>query len=651
MKLFTPGRMGSMWLKNRLVIAPLSTNFPSANGEVTPEFTEFYVRRARGGAGLIILESTDVDAPMGKCGYTDLRIDKDMYMPGLFQLVDRLHMAGTKVALQLNHAGGMLGDRDRSDLVPVAASGLIYGKNKKLAREATIDEIHRLQEKFVMAAERAKKVGFDAVEIHGGHGYLIAGFLSPWTNKRTDEYGGSVENRARFAVELVEELRRRVGPRYPILFRISGDEFVKGGRHLEETIRVVELLKAAGVDCIHVTAGTHRIPQLEARRAQVESMKYPQAWKTYLAREIRQRCGITTIAVGTIRDVDVAERVVQEDADFVAMARGWIAEPDWGIKARAGLPVRRCINCNSCILYRSYYAGKLRCCVNAMAGRESFLTEPESLPKAAPERVAVVGGGPAGMEAARVAAIRGRLVTLFEKKDRLGGNLVPAGKIDLKEKIRWITEWEEEQLRTLGVNIVLNTEATADMLAEEGFRRAIVTAGSLPRPLRDIGDFRDARVAEAVDVLNGDAVLPESDERVYVLGSGLTGLETAYFLACTGKKVTVLSRSRKKQDLMSIGDPQNMAELLIGLARKGVLIRDGIRYKGLNRERFSFEEGGVLQEVPYGGIVLAQGLLPNDSLARSLHERGVEVLLAGDCVQPRTILTAVSEGFMAGYTV
>lgn len=652
-KLFEPAKIGSLQLRNRVIMAPLSTNFPSVSGEITPEFTAFYLERAKGGVGMIITEWANVDYPLGKGGYTQMRLDDDCYIPMLCQFTEIIHETGAKVCLQLNHSGGMFGDRGRSDLSPISASSIVYGKNNKLAREATIDEIHYLQNQFIMAAERAKMGGFDAVELHGATSYLISNFLSPWTNLRTDEYGGNTENRARFAVEIVRGIREKCGSDFPILFRISGDEMVPEGRHLDETVEVVNLLKAAGITCAHVTAGAARDASLPARRAHICPTGYPQGWKSYLAREIRERCDIPTIAVGSIRDVEVAERIIAEDADFIAMARQLIADPHWVNKAQSGGNIRKCVSCNSCVLHRSIYGSKLRCCVNPMAGNEYRLVPPEERPAKQKKKIAVIGGGPAGMQTARVAALRGHTVTLYEKEAWLGGELIPACGADIKYKFRWIIDWLETELAKLPVEICLNKTVSAQELKESDFDSIIVATGSNPRMFSPVREFYTAhtdspRVLIATDYLAGWKRVPEGCKTALVLGAGNIGQEAAYMLAKQGLDVKLLEGYRTKETML-IGDINNAMELMDAMLDAGVKILDHTQIVSIGEDSV---QTTVLDEpvtMPYDVLLIAQGLIPNDALLKELENCGKEVIPIGNVVKDRTAFFAMHEGFTAGY--
>jgi len=672
--LLAPGEIGSLRVKNRVLMAPVSTNFATAEGEVSPELISFYERRAKGGTGLLILECVNVDFPRGKTGHTQMRIDNDRFVPKLHELAEILHEAGASTALQLNHSGGLYGDRSREALKPVAPSPFLYGKLMIEAKEATREEIHRIRNNFVDAAERAALAGFDAVEIHGAHGYLLAEFLSPWTNQRKDEYGGSTENRARLALEIVQGIRKRL-PCFPIIFRISGDEFVSperelpedfavlksermeernlSGRGLSETIEVVNLLKGAGVDCFHVTAGTHRLPHTFSRRAQVEGMGMGQGWKSYLAGEIRRTCGVKTVAVGVIRDHGVAEEILSRgDADFVALGRGLIADPDWVSKARTKKVVRKCIGCNSCVQYRSGYGWKLRCAVNAMAGREYRLVEPEIAGKAPSlKKILVVGGGPAGMEAARVAALRGHTVTLIEKKTALGGRLAAAGILEEKSKIRWLSEWLQGELAKLNVEIRVGIEITEMALSGGGFDALVVATGALPDSKRlptiknpgSRGFF-----AQAVELLEGTASIPEGTEKVLVVGGGLIGCETACYLAQKGFRTTVVTR-REKDSLGADMDPINRYETLSSLFKLKVGIKDRIRLVEISPEAVRYENGsGEILDETYDFILFAQGMEPDRTISPRCEDIFPEVYRIGDCSSPRNILYAVYEGFSVG---
>lgn len=655
MKLFQPAKIGSLQLRNRVIMAPLSTNFPSVSGEITPEFTAFYLERAKGGVGMIITEWANVDFPLGKGGYTQMRLDDDCFVPMLCQFTEIIHETRAKVCLQLNHSGGMFGDRGRSDLSPISASAIVYGKNNKLARAATVEEIHQLQDKFIMAAERAQLGGFDAVELHGATSYLIANFLSPWTNLRTDEYGGSVENRARFAVEIVRGIRKKCGPDFPILFRISGDEMVPEGRHLDETVETVKLLKEAGITCAHVTAGTARDPKLPARRAHICPTGYPQGWKSYLAREVRQRCDIPTIAVGSIRDLEVAEHIVQEDADFVAMARQLIAEPDWVNKAKSGGNIRKCVSCNSCVLHRSIYGSKLRCCVNPMAGKEYRMVRPEQAPAERVKRVAVVGGGPAGMEAARVATLRGHKVTLFEQNGWLGGELVPACGADIKFKFRWLIDWLSKELETLQIDVRLGTEATAQLLRQSEYDTIILATGSDPRMFSPVKEYYqahrgDPRILVATDYLGGFAEIPRGAKEALVLGAGNIGQEAAYMLAKQGLHVRLLEGYRTKETML-IGDVNNAMELMDAMESVGVEILDHTQIVSLGETSI---ETTVLDKpvtMDYDVLLIAQGLVPHNQLVRDLVSCEKEVFPIGNVVRDRTAFYAMHEGFATAYNL
>jgi 2,4-dienoyl-CoA reductase-like NADH-dependent reductase (Old Yellow Enzyme family)/thioredoxin reductase len=673
--IFKPGRIGKCEIKNRVVMAPISTNFASAEGDPTDELIAFYRERAIGGVGLLILECANVDFPLGKTGHTQMRFDDDKYIPKLHELAEILHEAGCKVMPQISHTGGLFGDRSREAMRPIAPSPFLYGKRMVEAKEATVEEISHIRDCFINAAYRAWMADFDGVEIHGAHGYLLAEFLSPWTNQRCDEYGGNVENRARLALEIVEGIKKKL-PDFPIVFRISGDEFVScerglpeefevlklerekermlQGRGLQETIEIVKMLKDAGVDCIHVTAGTHRLPHTAARRAQVEPMGYEQGWKAYLSCAIRKECSITTITVGVVRDHAVAEGILERgEADFVALGRGLIADPRWVLRIKDGSRVRRCISCNGCVQYRSSYGWKLRCSVNAAAGREYRLDSCGFTKVSEAKRILVVGGGPGGMEAARVASLRGHEVTLVEKRDVLGGNLLPAGALKEKLKINWFKEWLEEEVVANGVKIVTGTNALCSDFDAEPYDAVVVASGAEPDLGRipDVEDGCGISIRQAVDLLRESGTVDlkrqVNAKKALVLGGGLIGCEAALFMARLGACVSVMTR-RERDSLASDMDPVNRYDILVHMFELGIHVIDHAKIVKIGKSGVIYTRYGEEATEPCDSVILAQGFKSNLSAFDTFTSRFDDVLNVGDCVSPRNILSAVYEGFMAG---
>ncbi|MEM3726324.1 MAG: NADH:flavin oxidoreductase, partial [Candidatus Bathyarchaeia archaeon] len=396
-KLFEPFQIGTMKLKNRIVMPPMGTNFSNEDGTVTQRLTNYHVERAKGGVGLIIVEGAYVE-PRGKGSIKQLGVDHDNKIPGLRDLVTAVKANGAKVALQLFHGGR----QSHSSIIgtqPVSASEVPCRLTGETPRALTTSEIEELVEVFAEAARRVKEAGFDAVEIHGAHGYLINQFLSPLTNKRTDKYGGDVKKRARFLLEILERIREKVGESYPVLCRINGDDYIEGGIKLEEAKIIAKMLEDGGVDALHISGGIYDSP-IPVTTA---PMALPHGVMVHLAAGIKKVVNVPVIAVGRLDDPKLAEEILQQGkADLVSMGRALLADPYLPKKIADGAldEINPCIACDECI-GRLFFNEDIACTVNAALGREEeYRIEKAKVRK----RVLVVGGGPAGMEAARVSA-------------------------------------------------------------------------------------------------------------------------------------------------------------------------------------------------------------------------------------------------------
>lgn len=360
--LFSKGAINGLELKNRVIMPAMATNFASDSGEISELLVDYYVARALGGTGLIIIENTNIDYPNGKAGAYQLRIDSDEYIEGLRRLVDRIHLTGCKVGLQINHAGG-LANVKQVGAERVAPSTFDYPLG--LSRELAMEEIKEIAEKFALAALRARKAGFDTIEIHGAHGYLISEFMSPVTNQRTDDFGGPLENRMRFPSLVLNQVRQAVGRDYPIIFRFSAHEFLNGGNGADTAVHIARILEQSGADALHVSAGFTLTP--ESRDAVVEPASYTEGWKTYLAELVKKQVTIPVIAVGVIRTPEYADWLIKaRKTDFVAVGRGLIADPLWCAKARSGKQeeIRKCVSCRECFACRSVHNVPIICTIN-----------------------------------------------------------------------------------------------------------------------------------------------------------------------------------------------------------------------------------------------------------------------------------------------
>ncbi|MFH0844269.1 MAG: FAD-dependent oxidoreductase, partial [Pseudomonadota bacterium] len=522
--LFSAARIGDLEIKNRMVVPAMVMNYCNVDGTPTEKYIAYHEARAKGGWGLIITEDYAVD-PGGK-GFT--------HIPGLWEdrqielhsrLPEKIHKHGGKILAQIYHAG-----RQTDSLItgskPVAPSPIPCPVKKEMPQELTIPEIADLLEKFGDCALRAKQAGFDGVEIHGAHGYLIAQFLSTYANKRTDRYGGSLFNRARFAMEIIQNIRGKVGNRFPLLFRISGDEFVPGGRTIEETKAIAMLIEKAGVDGIHVSAGVYGKNSIIVPPARIAK-----GWITDLAFEVKKVVSIPVITVSRIPDPFIAESVLASGkADLVAMGRASIADPDLPNKAAEGRfdEIIYCVGCmQGC---REKIRG---CTLNPLTGRElEFAIGPAKERR----KVLIAGGGVAGMEAALVSAKRGHDVSLYEKSSNLGGAYllaaVPPGKGDISSFIAW----QKNQLEKLGVTVHLNREVHDGVVDREDPDVVITATGGDPL-VPDIPGIDKPNVISAYDVLSGRAAV---GDRVIVVGGGLVGSEVADYLSSHNKAVIII---------------------------------------------------------------------------------------------------------------
>jgi 2,4-dienoyl-CoA reductase-like NADH-dependent reductase (Old Yellow Enzyme family)/thioredoxin reductase len=635
-RLFAKGMIGALETKNRVVMAPMGTMLANADGDVTDHHIRYFEERAKGGVGLIITEVTMVDNELGKVGATHPRADDDRFIPMLSLLADAVHKYDTKIFMQLNHAGRQGNPRFTQGRQSVAPSAIAARGAEEKPRVLTVPEIKDLVGKFQRAAWRCKWAGIDGVELHGAHGYLLNQFISPYMNTRDDEYGGSFENRMKFIGEIVHAIKKSCGHDFPVSMRISADEFVDGGVTLELGKKISQYLEKAGVDVLHISAGTY-----ESSPKMIEPVYYPQGWRVYLAKAIKQVVKIPVVAVGVIREPQFAENVLKAgDADFVALGRGLLADPEWVNKAREGREkeIRKCISCNHCI--QAITGGRhVACAVNARAGRE---LEFSSLPAADQnDKVVVIGGGPAGMEAARVLALRGYQVVLIEKQGQLGGKLSVASKGRGKEKNLWVGDYLSHELKRLKVDVRLNTEASIEELEEENPYAVVLATGTSPL-VPQITGLDGSGAIDSEDILLGRKTIEKA--RVAVIGGGSTGCETAELLAANGNRVTLIELL--PQIALDI-ETTTRIELLERLAQSRVTILTSHKVVKVEGSTLFVErvDTGQESEMLFDSIVVALGTKSNDELAVPLMGRFGRVGVIGDAKRPRKIADAIKEGF------
>ena len=636
LKMFESAFMGPLRVRNRLVMAPMGTRLASEIGGVTQRQIDYYAERAKGGIGTIITEVLCVDYPVGGLGPTNLRIDDNAYIGGHNELVEAVHAYGAKIFCQLVHAGRQTKPANIRGMQPVAPSAIPCKFLNVLPRELTTPEVEEIVQRFIEAAKRVQTAGYDGLELHGAHGYLIAQFMSASSNRRNDRYGGNFQNRMNFPLEIIRGIKKSLGQGYPLSFRFSAEEFVEGGRTLEGSKQVAQILEEEGVHVLHVSAGTY-----DSMPKMIEPMSYEEGWKVYLAEEIKKVVKIPVIGVGVIRTPAIAEKILQEGrVDFLALGRALLADPHWANKAREGRTdeIIKCISCNNgCISGRIFRDLHIRCALNPATGRERMYGA--LAPAMKKKRVLVVGGGPAGMEAARVAKLRGHQVTLVERDKKLGGQLRLAAVPPGKEKITWYSDYLIGQMKKLKIMIHLNQEVTPAYVQQFKPHAVIVATGANPW-IPDIPGVQDPKVIRAWDILKGKKKVANST--VVVAGGGTVGCETALFLAPKNRKVTVVEML---EGITLDMEPINCLDLQDKLQRAGVEVLVKRTIKRITEEGviISAEEGKE-ELVRADKIVLALGVKPDDSLFKKLQGRVLELHVIGDSCQPGKIMEAVYDG-------
>lgn len=660
--LLQPIQIGRLRLRNRLVQPAMGTNLAAADGTVSDNIAAYYARRAEGGVGLIITEVCTPE-PRGRVIPGELEISSYAFLPGLARLATGAHAGGAKIALQLAH-GGCFASQSVTGSQPISPSGVGTGllPNDR-PRAMELDEIYQLIEAYGTAAQRARIAGFDAVEIHGAHGYLPLQFLSGYTNHRTDEFGGSFENRARFGLEVIRAVKRLAGADFPVIYRLSAEEDAPGGVTLPEAVRFAELAQAAGADAIHVSAGTwdsrlatfgrvmqglepapgRRLSEGVSIGMWVPPLYVPRGNLVPLAAAVKEAISVPVIAVCGLSP-ELAEQVIAEGkADLVALGRQMIADPDYPRKVLAGKPetIRRCVRCNECLGSVLSYRG-LDCAVNAEAGKEH---EPygQLKPATRPRRVMVIGGGPGGMEAARVAAQRGHQVELYEQAAELGGMLRYAAIPDFKRDYRDFLAWQIRELERQGVTIHTGVTVTPALVQQLAPEVVIVATGARPtRPPLDGAETPG--LYTAINVLAGQ--IPPG-ERILVCGAGLIGAEVALYLAASHHKKVVLL----DQLPGIVPEVEIFTQWVIQsrLAELGVEVQLNHCIQGLTATSVRCTAGEAETVLTGDAVVLALGLQADTQLLEALQalKLPAEIIAIGDVVQPRKVLQAVHEGYHA----
>lgn len=646
-KLFEPITIRNMTVKNRVSMAPMGTNYGEQNGEMSFVHLDYYEQRALGGVGLIIVENACVEFPLGSNGATQIRIDHDNYTPRLFRLCELVHKHGTCIAVQINHAGASAME-SRIGMETVSASNVPSKPGGSIPRSLAIEEIHQIVRRYGEAARRAQMAGFDAVEIHAGHGYLISQFLSPIMNKRTDEFGGSIENRARFAGLIMKEVRSQVGPGFPILVRVSADELSKGGNTLEDTLKLLEYFQEEA-DIIDVSAGLN-----DTLQYQIDSCQLDDGWRSYMSKAVKAKFGKPTITTGNIRSPKVAERILEDgEADFVGIGRGLIADPNWVNKVEYGKEdtIRKCISCNiGCAGHRLALNRPIRCTVNPLVNQ----WEDTRLKVEKPCNVVVIGGGTAGLEAACTAAEAGCQTFLLERSEELGGLAAAISRIPDKKRIYDFVNYlsvRADKLRNL--YIFTSTEASGLFVKNLKPDVIINATGSIPLlpPIPGLNEYIDQDGSKVYSILRMIREIDRLGEgaegkEIVVVGGGAVGLDVVEFFAPRGAKVTVVEMMEQVgRDL----DPISKLRMQEIILEHGVTQMTRTALVNVKEDRFTVKTpAGEEKELPFDYGFVCLGMKSKSPILEEIEQifdqEGIEVLNIGDSVRARRIIDGVSEG-------
>jgi len=638
--LFSPVKIGSMEVRNRIVMAPMTSGYSSADGYVTQTLINFYLARANGGVGLITCESCYVEKG-GKGFVGHLSLDDDKYIPGLARLTEPVKSAGAKIVLQLIHCGrqttpALCGQQ------PVAPSPIPCPLLKEMPHEASTTEIGYIIEAFVKAAHRAKKAGFDGVEIHAAHGYLINQFLSPYSNKRTDTYGGDLFARSKMLLEIVSGIKQDVGSDYPVSCRLSADEFVQGGLTLVDT-RTAGWLQNIGLDAISVSGGVY-----ESAHKIIPPMDVDPGSLVDLAAGIKQAVNIPVFAVAGINDPVFADQILVEGkADMVVLGRALLADPDWPVKAREGESrrIRPCLYCNHC--RNRAVRPRINCAVNYETGREAELASQRKSTR--PKKVTVIGGGISGLAAACISAERGHYVSLYEQTAQLGGNLLLAGIPPRRERMLRIIDFFKNEIGRLGVDVILNAQVSPEMIKKQKPEAVFLATGAEPI-LPDIPGIEGPNVHLATEVLKGEV---DVGKYVVVLGGGLVGLETADYLRAQGRAVIIVEK------LPEVGTDAKVEAifqkfLLTRLTRtdEPVLIMTSTEVKEIGPDHVKVRNVAGEKILPgIDSVVVATGFKGYIPIEPDDLGPECEVHVIGDAVKPQTLFEAIHSAAQIAYTI
>ena len=643
--LFTPIEIAGLKLRNRICSAPMSHPNITSEGLISPEMTAFYELRAKGGAAVVTISEAVTHIKTGKSHNRHINLEEDHVMLSLSETARAIKCHGAAASIELSH-GGKRAEVDAFnkdailDVVKYGASDEVAPNGQK-SYEMPKELIREVVDSYGVGAALCKRAGFDMIMVHGGHGWLIQQFLSPLSNRRTDEYGGSLENRTRLAIEILDSVRAAVGPSFPIEFRISAEEYVDGGYDLSDAIKFAKLVESK-IDLLHVSTGNLNYASGRTH----PSMFLERGCNVSYAEELKKHVSIPVAAIGAIADPVMMEDIIASGkADLVYTGRAMIADPYLPYKAKVGREseIHTCIRCNVCFAGRVTTKSRL-CSINPIIGREREFLEIGTVKE--PKKVLVAGGGPGGMQAAITAAQRGHKVILCEKSGELGGAIKQEKGLPFKEDACKLAKSKEIEMRKAGVELRLNTAVTEAYAEKEAPDVLIVAIGAVPvkPPIEGIDGPNVIMAEEAIN--NRDL----SGKNVVILGGGLVGCELAIYLSDSCKEITLVEMtdtlaegengSQKRIVNQEIADKKN---ILVRLESKGRRVTDD----GL----VCTDKNGVEEMLYADKIICATGQKPLYDEAKKLLDCAPDVVLLGDCIKPANIREAVSRGFHAGIDI
>ena len=622
-------------------MSPMMTHFGGIMGEVTQQTIDHYATRAKGGVGLIITGGTEFyPFPTSRLDTYGggLSVAEDKYKKGLAELAEAVHAWGAKIFLQISHSGRTQSAASLKGYQPVSSSPVPAtrpGGDYPTPRALTRGEIFEFMERWAQGALRAKQAGFDGVNLHMAHGTLMTSFISPLLNKREDAFGGSLENRMRYPTGVVKRIKELCGADFPVDVRFSADEFKEGGVTTQDSPLIAKMFEEAGADCINVSSAFY-----DNLHKSNDIMRNQEGWKRYIWQAVKRGVSIPTVACGGLKHPDFCEKVLADgDAAFVGLGRTLLADPEWPLKAAEGRvdDIRHCISCLVC-LQHVFATGANRCAVNPDWGRGKDFTEIK--PAAKTKKVMVVGAGPGGMEAARIAAMRGHEVTLYEKGKEMGGQLLYAAKPTGKDKLLWVRDYEGTQIRKLRVKVELGTEVTSELVTKEKPDAVILATGAEPL-IPDIPGIQGKNVVKAIDVLSGKVEV--KNRKVVVAGGGLIGTEVGEYLVERGNKVTLVEML---PTIAADMEPLNRQGLLEALEGKDIVMLTRKEIQEITEKGLVVKDkkSGAKEVIEGEVVVVALGSKSVNPLEEKLKGNVAELYTVGDCNEPRRVEQAIYEG-------